>query len=468
MKKTFNINLAGYPFIIDDDAFQMLEDYLETIRQAFKGMEDGFEIVADIESRFAELLLEHETTGVRIVTIDDVRNVIGRIGKPEQIIEENEGISLNNGVEEESIGIEEEKEFITPPPYIPPTKKKFNFNFRKKLFRDPQNALLGGVCSGLAYYFNIDPTLMRILIVLLTLLSATTVGIAYIILWIIVPEARTPIQRMEMMGEEPTMENIGKTVTENYSEKINQNQTEEVISSNSFGSFISNFFSICLKILVLIGLVLGVIVLVGLVLGLCASIVAMLIVGASLFGNEEAMGKFGNVLPFWLDKTEFIPLYAILCGIGGIIIIGIPLFLLIRKGWNKGKNKPDLNKYSRRGLLVTWIIGMVILVFSIVKLCRINDVLQIHWDENNYNELVTRIFEPDSLIDKKNITNIEINEDGMKISDKEGKTIILNDGGITVRKEMEKTMTVQYDTIIKTPTETEITEGLIVKTDTLK
>lgn len=376
MKKTFNINLAGYPFVIDDDAFNLLKDYLDTIRSAFNSTDDGAEIVNDIEARFAELLSEYDPERKRIVTLEDVSKVIARIGQPEEILEIEETEKNNMEEQEECIETEHEvkSQEETPPPYKPENKYhfNFNFNFRKRLFRDPQNALLGGVCSGIAHYFNIDPTLVRILTVLLTLLSATTIGIAYIILWIIVPEARTPMQRMEMFGEEPTMENIGKKVTENYISPEKEYEISGNYNGSSFGNFIMRFFSVIIKILILIGLAIGAIILFAFVIGLLGCIIALFVVGASILGSPEAMGNLGGSL--WMDKYDVIPFYGIICGIGGIITLGIPLYLLVRMGWNnQKKNTQELSLGKRRSLLIIWIVGVVILTLSLIKIVRINE-----------------------------------------------------------------------------------------------
>ncbi|MDE6444767.1 MAG: PspC family transcriptional regulator, partial [Muribaculaceae bacterium] len=90
MKKTFSINIAGFPFIIDEDAYTLLNDYLKTIEHAFSRQEDAREIVSDIEGRVAELLMEQVAEGSQIITINQVEEVITRIGKPEDMLEEDE------------------------------------------------------------------------------------------------------------------------------------------------------------------------------------------------------------------------------------------------------------------------------------------------------------------------------------------------------------------------------------------
>lgn len=109
MKKTFNINVAGFPFTIDDDAYTLLSDYLDTIEHAFAKQDDSRELVNDIESRIAELLLEQTSSGSAIVTAQDVEQVIRRVGQPEEMIEEDETISIDS----EKV---EYKETVTPPP----------------------------------------------------------------------------------------------------------------------------------------------------------------------------------------------------------------------------------------------------------------------------------------------------------------------------------------------------------------
>ena len=216
MKKTFNINVAGFPFIIDDDAYTLLSDYLDTIEKAFSRQEDGNEVASDIESRIAELLLECTSSGSQIVSAANVEEVISRVGKPEEMIEDDINVSADETTGEAK-AIVNETESIIPPPYIPPMPPT-----KRKLYRDPMNAMLGGVCSGLAWYLKLDPTMVRLITVLITIISVATGGIAYLILWIVIPEARTPLERMEMMGEEPTVENIGKTVTGNFRDDATQ------------------------------------------------------------------------------------------------------------------------------------------------------------------------------------------------------------------------------------------------------
>lgn len=371
MKKTFNINVAGFPFTIDDDAYTLLSEYLDTIEHAFAKQDDSRELVNDIESRIAELLLEQTSSGSAIVTAQDVEQVIRRVGQPEEMIEEDETITIDSEKAEY-------KETVTPPPYIPPLPKQ-----KKKLYRDPQNAMLGGVCAGLGCYLNVDPTVVRLLTVLLTVLSVATMGIAYLILWIVVPEARTPYERMQMMGEQPTVENIGKTVTDNFREENSQgSQPSAPQHSANLGDSLATFFGVCARILVIIGLIIAIPLLVAMVIGLIGCVFSLI-----MFSTSWGWTLFGEAVPEWYEEAGTIPMWGVVCGIGSILALGIPLYLLVRMGLNK-KHTP-LSKGVRNTLIVVWILGFITAAFStgrIINLAHEQDRLNdLRWEQEHRN-----------------------------------------------------------------------------------
>lgn len=345
MKITKNINIAGLPFIIDEDAYLLLEEYLDTIQKAFP-KEDDKELMADIEARIAEILLENNPSPGRIVTIDEIQKIIHQIGNAEEIfvdLEDNEIIEGNNP--EERI---EETISINPPPYVPPIKKK--------LFRDPQNAILGGVCSGLAWYVNMDPTVMRLLTVLLTLLSVTTCGIAYLILWIVIPEARTPYQRMEMMGKSPTMENIAKTVTGEFDDS-RENSNGDYTSRSNFWTFIANICGIFAKILViLLGVIGGIFIFITLIL-----VVFSFIFLVGLTPVEFMNPQMLEMVNKWGDTFKLLSGMGLITGFGIILTIAIPLFLLAKKILY-----PQSKSYSNKSLFYLWFIWIIGLASFIV------------------------------------------------------------------------------------------------------
>ena len=189
MKKTFTINISGRVFHIDEDAFEKLQRYLDTIKSHFRGFEGRDEIIADIESRISELLFPKITEGRQVVVIADIDEVIGIMGQPSDFAPE-----------------EGHEERATPPQEIYVTTKR--------LYRDPDNKMIGGVSSGIAAYFDIDPLRIRLFFVLFTF---TGFGIPlYIILWMVVPQARTTAEKLEMRGEPVNVSNLERSVREEF------------------------------------------------------------------------------------------------------------------------------------------------------------------------------------------------------------------------------------------------------------
>ena len=167
MKKNISINISGIIFHIEEDAYEELKAYLDSINEYFSSFEDNQEIIADIESRIAEIFLSRLNEDKQVITQEDVRNLIATMGsiRDFQAVEEPE-------IEEEPSDPGEDKTTTSEGP--------------KRLFRDDKRKILGGVCAGIAHYFNIDPLWMR-LIFLLLLLGYGIIFIVYIIMWIVIP-----------------------------------------------------------------------------------------------------------------------------------------------------------------------------------------------------------------------------------------------------------------------------------------
>ena len=438
MKPTLNINLAGYPFTIDEDAYRLLKDYLDTIRYAFDTKEDTEDLAADIESRIAEILIENESGNVRIVTIEEISKVIERIGRPSEFIEVEENASSHENENEETIRIKEDK--ITPPPYEP--NRNFVSPWHKKLFRDPQNSMLGGVCSGLAAYLNIDVTVVRLLTVLLFFLSATTVAIAYIILWIVVPEANTPLQRMQMMGQDPTMENIGKTVTGNFQGEENGANPRSA-TGTGFKRFLTSAFSIFVKCIIILGFIIAFPVLLALLLVLLACIIAFFAAGGALIGG----GIFGDELPFAAPGGGVLALYLLLATIGAIITLGIPFWLLIRMVFKK--NSPNISPNNRRSLVIIWLAGIALTAVFTVKSVKKTKYL----DKNSWGINFEKLEELNKL-EERDIEEINYYKGGVVVTTTDGKKYKLSKGKVEAlsseadtEKSIEETEEISIDSI---------------------
>jgi phage shock protein PspC (stress-responsive transcriptional regulator) len=182
MKKTLTINISGSVFHIEEDAYEMLHKYTTTLKNYFGKDDEGKEIIADIEARIAEIFTEKTSEKKQAITLEWVEALIETLGTPENFSDE-------AGEEEPLAGQKSRK---------------------RKLYRDPEQTVLGGVCGGLAAYFNMDPVVIRLIAVLLALVTSGAGVLVYLVLWIIVPKAVTTTQRLEMKGEEVTVKNIEK------------------------------------------------------------------------------------------------------------------------------------------------------------------------------------------------------------------------------------------------------------------
>ena len=180
MNKTLAINIAGSIFHIEEDAYNVIKNYDNEIRNRFNNSPDGFEIVSDIENRIAELFAEKlKTEHRKVIVKQDVVEVINRLGKVSDFDSDEETAEPN----------EQTRENANEP-------AESNAKNRK-LFRAPRNGILGGVCSGIACYFNVDPTFVRLAWVLLTIAYGAG-AIAYVVLWVAVPEQKTSEDRETM------------------------------------------------------------------------------------------------------------------------------------------------------------------------------------------------------------------------------------------------------------------------------
>ena len=190
MKKTINAGIGGRSFTIDEDAFNRLDAYLRSFKSRLKDV-PVTEVMDDLEARIAELFTEKVGSGARVVDIALVEEVINQLGMPDgSPVPGGGGTAGATG----TAGTAGAKSAAAVP---------------HKLFRDPSGARVAGVCSGLAHYFDLDVSLIRILM-LVAIFAATAGFWIYIVLWIVVPKAVTPAQQCEMRGLVPSAENMAK------------------------------------------------------------------------------------------------------------------------------------------------------------------------------------------------------------------------------------------------------------------
>jgi phage shock protein PspC (stress-responsive transcriptional regulator) len=173
MKKNISINISGIIFHIEEDGYETLRKYLDSVNKYFAAFDDNSEILSDIESRIAEIFLSKLNDGKQVITFEDVTNLISTMGS----------VSDFKAAEESEFAAGE------PAKESRQEKRSSTTSEPKKLLRDQNRKILGGVCAGLGHYFNIDPVWPRILLALLTIGTSGIFLLVYIVLWIVLPAA---------------------------------------------------------------------------------------------------------------------------------------------------------------------------------------------------------------------------------------------------------------------------------------
>lgn len=202
MKKTITINLSGTVFNIDEDAYELLKTYLERIESHFSDPAEGKEIMNDIEARIAELLSPGGQALPHPVGMKEVEEVIRIMGDPDEFAGE-EDTESGTGPEKRS------------------GRSSGGTRSGRRIYRDTDNRILGGVCSGMAAYLSVDVIWVRIIFVILAL-AFFSGFLVYLLLWVVIPPAVTTAQKLEMRGEPVTISNIGKAVKEEF-ENVRKN-----------------------------------------------------------------------------------------------------------------------------------------------------------------------------------------------------------------------------------------------------
>jgi phage shock protein PspC (stress-responsive transcriptional regulator) len=330
MNKTVNINLGGLFFHIDEDAYQKLTRYFEAIKKSISSGAEQKEIMNDIEMRVSELLSEKQKSDKHVIGLLEIDDIIAVMGQPEDYRIEGEATTE-----------------------IP----NYNYNSSniklKKLYRDKDNGMIGGVLAGLGHYFGIDKVWLRIASLILLFAWGTGV-VAYIILWIAMPEAVTTSEKLEMTGEPVTISNIEKKVREEFeqvSNKINGFNSKKVGTNFENILFsIGHFISKCIGAFFIVT---------------AFSVIVSMFVATLTLGNlTNFQLPFSDYLkegilfdfPFWLISILL------------FFAISIPFFFLLLLGLKiireTTKSIGSVAKYSLLGI---WIFSLVFLTTIIVK-----------------------------------------------------------------------------------------------------
>lgn len=329
MNKTVNINISGMVFHIEEDAYDALKKYMHEIKLYFSKSAEDTEVVTDIENRIAEMFSEILKAGNReVIVLKDVEGIIAQIGQVSDFGEAAEA---------------EEETFASAEPEAP-----------RRLFRDPEDKKLGGVCAGLSHYFGWDPVWLRIIITLLTIFTSGIVALVYIILWMVMPQAKTLGEKMAMKGERFHLSNFRKSFDEEMTGvKASFNHLKNEVSNpgnaTSFKRFINELIDLVVKLISGLGkIILPIIAALLIAFGsiwLISTIVG--IVGYSGFSESELAGGF----PFNVMDPQFKTGFAI----SAALVIGIPALALVLLGARLLLKTNVMNAPVGLGMLALWL-----------------------------------------------------------------------------------------------------------------
>jgi phage shock protein PspC (stress-responsive transcriptional regulator) len=340
MNKTVNINIGGLFFHIDEDAYQKLSKYFEAIKRSLSNSSGKEEVMKDIEMRVAEIFTERQISDKHVINNFDVDAVIAVMGQPEDY-------RIDDDASESA------------PSY------NYIHNGRKKLYRDEDKGMIGGVCTGLGHYFGIDSVWLRLFFLLLFFGFGTGV-IAYIVLWIAMPKAATTAEKLEMTGKPVNISEIEKKVKEEFdkvSGKIKNVDYDDLgnrvkNSAETFGSKLGNVFQ---TIFEAFSKVIGVIIIIFSSMALFGIIIAS---GVAIFSSSLPHNTLINHFrtPLGLETPMWIQ------GILFLLTFGIPFFFLFILGLKiVVTNYKSIGNIAKYTLIAVWSIALSLLITIGVK-----------------------------------------------------------------------------------------------------
>ncbi len=391
MKKVMSVNIGGLVFQIDNEAYAKLEGYIAALEKQFRGTEGSEEIISDIESRIAEIFQEKVKAGKESIGSVDIEEIIRIMGAPKDLEEEKEasaqdaaerapspsGASPAAGV---PLGENAAPETESVDPAAGDSSKGRRKGKReaepagepghKRFFRNADDKILGGVCSGFATYIDADPLVVR-LAFLLAVLGFGMGPVLYFILWIIVPEAKTTSEKLQMRGEKVTIDSIEKSIRkeakdlkrrfENIKEEIEHNPEHPVNKYEKKGRdfFVKAGDSIAKMI---VGIV-------KLFIGLVVSIILISIFTA-IFGITGGLGFANFVIPGFAGLMFSTASQANMALIGLLAVIGIPIIIAAYKGLSFLMGNRGRTKALDFVFLLSWAVGLGLMIVTGAMVAR--------------------------------------------------------------------------------------------------
>ena len=371
MKKNISINICGTIYAIDEDAYQLLENYLQSMKNFFRNEEGGDEIADDIEHRVAELLWEYKENGMTAVNIETIKEIINKVGNPADI-DDSAHTDANNAFTSETNDGQAKENFFSS--FGDETsvfgKVKKNLSTRR-FYRNADNKMLGGICSGLADYFGVgDVNIWRLAVLVLSfvgwgfnmsffrhffifdMINFTfnfLIPLTYFVIWIVVPEAKTAEDKLRMQGMDVNPDNIREQVVSDSEIK----ETERVTTGNNSSG--------CLKALLIS---FAILLMLPLFIAFIAVLIAIFVACLFVFGGVSMVS---GIFPEIVNLAE--PINA--CGpalwvglIAALLAVGIPINFFVRLF--KSNTKP-LSTFMLTSTIIIWLLSIAVIVGSIAS-----------------------------------------------------------------------------------------------------
>ena len=385
MKKNISINICGTIYAIDEDAYQLLENYLQSMKNYFRNEEGGDEIVDDIEHRVAELLWEYKEQGMTAVNIETIKEIINKVGNPADI-DDSAHTDANNAFTSETNTNEGKENFFSSFGDESSVFGKIKKNIStRRFYRNADNKMLGGICSGLADYFGVgEVNIWRLAVLVLSfvgwgfnmsffhhfflfdLINFTfnfLIPLTYFVIWIVVPEAKTAEDRLRMQGMDVNPDNIREQVVSDSEVKETGRVTTGINSSGCLKALLISF---------------AILLMLPLFIAFIAVLIAIFVACLFVFGGVSMVS---GIFPEIVNLAE--PINA--CGpalwvglIAALLAVGIPINFFVRLF--KSNTKP-LSTFVVTSTIIIWLLSIAVIVGSVASGAMKLDRFKKEWHE---------------------------------------------------------------------------------------
>ncbi len=342
MKKTISVNIKGINFIIEEDAYERLDDYLNRLKMNLKNEEGADEIIEDIEIRIAELCKSKLDGKKEVIELPDIESIIETLGEPEEYVHEGEDPQPKSASSSDS---EQEQS-----------------RSEKRLYRDTDNAQIAGVCQGIANYFHMDVVIIRIIWVLIFLFGGFGM-LLYIILWIVVPKANSTIDRLRMKGKPITVDSVREEV-ENAAEKFSKstkNFASKLREDDYYSKRISTIGRIISVAAAIFSIMIGIAILVFFLIFILGGFQFIPAKTDSGFLSMTEMAELALASPNDVSAAWIAVWLLAASTILWLFLFGIYILFKIKNKWTK---------ISLGGLVLTGVIGGIMCIWLSIKTGR--------------------------------------------------------------------------------------------------